>query len=412
MKKAPDLDPKIHAWIKAPSLSSIMAAIAYVGGEARIVGGAVRDALIGQKVEDIDLAVNMPPEAVMKALGEAGIKTVPTGKDHGTVTAIVDHKGYEITSLRFDVETYGRKAKVSFTDDWESDAARRDFTFNALYADAAGKVYDFYNGYEDLISGYVRFIGKAEDRIREDVLRILRFFRFFAWFGKDPPDVEGLKACKELAPLLPNLSVERVWKELGKLLAAPDPSTACALMFKEGVFQYVLPEADGVERLKRLIELEKARNVPPYNLRRLAALLKTGSAAHVAVCLRFSLREQVTIKVLDQLPGQLRGHGDPKSIRRLLYQYDNDKVRDGLLLLAASGVPLDLEASLAIVDEWVPVRFPLQGGDVVSLGIKAGPMVGKILQAVEKWWIEQDFQPSEKQCYAEARRIISEIKKI
>ncbi len=411
MRKIITLDTESKNRLMSPHVSEIARAIRRAGGEARVVGGAVRDVLMGRQPEDIDFAANIPPQAVMQALNAEGIKAVPTGIDHGTITAVIDHKGYEITSLRQDVESFGRKAQVAFTDDWETDASRRDFTFNALYADSEGSVFDYFGGYEDLKSGYVRFIGAAEERIREDVLRILRFFRFYAWINQGVPDAEALSACRELAPLLESLSSERVWREIRKLLSAPDPSFALTMMQREEILRHILPEAENMPRLGRLLAIERERAVLPHALRRLAATLTSGQAACVARRLKFSIREEVYLKALEQLSERINSSTDRAAMRRLLYEFDNDRVRDAVLLVSASGKIIDLDAALAVADSWTPVRFPLQGGDIVSLGIKAGPVVGKILQSVEKWWVAQDFQPAAKECFAEARRIIQDMKK-
>jgi poly(A) polymerase len=400
------LNPALQPWMMAEGVSKVLAAIAADVGEARFVGGAVRDALLGRAVGEVDLAVNLPPEKVMEALKAAGIKAVPTGIDHGTVTAVVDRKGYEITTLRRDVETDGRRAKVAFTDDWQADAARRDFTFNALYADAEGTIYDYFGGREDLAAGRVRFIGDAEARIREDVLRILRYFRFFAWFSRTAADDEALRACQKLASLLPQLSVERVWNEVRKLLLASDPVPAWRLMMENSILPHFLPEAANVTRLAGLIAIENGV-AEPDSIRRLAALLPEDVSVSEALTkrLHFSNREAERLRALAVLPGALRGKCDRLLLRKILFEYGAENVRDGLLLLSADESAFDLKAALAIVEKWESPVLPIQGEDLLRLGIPEGPRVGEILRAVEAWWIAKDFRPDKAACLAEAKRI-------
>ncbi|MDD5585371.1 MAG: CCA tRNA nucleotidyltransferase [Alphaproteobacteria bacterium] len=406
MPKTERLDPHKQPWMTAHGARAILDAIASAGGDARFVGGAVRDALLGRETGDVDLAVNLPPDRVMKALKKAGIMVVPTGLDHGTVTAVADHKGYEVTTLRYDVETFGRRARVAFTDNWKADASRRDFTMNALYADGLGKIYDYFDGLKDLKAGRVRFIGKADDRIHEDVLRILRFFRFYAWYGRGAADKEALRACKKLAPLLPQLSAERVWKELAKLLLAADPVPALRLMMKSGVLTHVLPEAKNVERIARLVELERIYAAKAGSVRRLAALIGPDDAAAKSVArrLKFSLHDAGNLAALARVVRELPGHTRPGDLRRLMYEESAQAVRDGLLLLAASGDGRDLKSAIKTVKAWEAPLFPVQGRDIVKLGVPAGPRVGKILRAVETWWQENDFRPARDACLAEAKR--------
>ncbi|TRO86163.1 CCA tRNA nucleotidyltransferase, partial [Glycocaulis profundi] len=239
---APRLDPAEHAWMRDPATRAVMAALeAARPGSARYVGGAVRNALTGHPVHDVDIATSLTPDAVTTALQAAGIKAVPTGVEHGTVTAVADHRPFEITTLRHDVETDGRRAVVAFTESWQEDAARRDFRLNALYADPDGTIHDFHGGVDDALAGRIVFIGEPRDRIREDYLRILRFYRFHAWYGRGPLDAEGQAACAALKGGMSQLSAERVWKEFKKLLAAPDPSEALRAMSEAGVLAAILP---------------------------------------------------------------------------------------------------------------------------------------------------------------------------
>ncbi len=405
------LDPANTPWMQTAGLRRILGVIKAGGGEARIVGGAVRDTLLGRPAGEVDLAVNLPPEKVIALLSAASVKTVPTGIDHGTITAVADHIGYEMTTLRRDIETDGRRAKVAFTDDWQEDAARRDFTFNALYADADGAIYDYFEGRSDLAAGHVRFIGDASERIKEDVLRILRFFRFFAWFGKGEADAAGLAACRALASSLPQLSAERVWREIVKLLAADNPATAWKLMQDSGVLAQVLPEADNLARLENLLVAEKKFEMPPSALTRLAALLpkdkKTADA--VARRLKLSNREAEKLQILTVLPELLRGKLDPVPFRRAMYEYGADAARDAALLLAAEDRGADLEPALSAAAEWDKPAFPVGGDDIMKLGIPAGPKVGNILRPFEEWLAAQDFRPTREECLAEVKKQIVQL---
>jgi len=387
-------------------LRRLMNAIKTGGGEARFVGGCVRDALLGRAVGDVDFACNLSPAKTAEILTKAGLKVVPTGIDHGTITAVVEHKGYEITALRRDVETDGRHAKVVYTDDWQEDAARRDFTFNALYVDADGKIYDYFDGRADLAEGHVRFIGKAQARIKEDVLRILRFFRFHAWFGRGDPDGDGLAACHELAGLIPGLSVERIWREISKLLAAENPLPSWKLMKEQGVLEPFLAEADHLNRLEALLIAEQKYDIATSSLVRLAALLPKDvtSVTTLTQRLKLSNREAEKVQELAGLPDRLHGRLDPVPFRRALYEYGEEPARDAALLLAADEPGVDLEPALAEVAVWERPIFPLQGQDILKLGVPAGPEVGNILRALEEWWAGQDFRPGKAECLGEIAR--------
>jgi poly(A) polymerase len=384
-----------QAEILTPGVLRLMTAVAAAKGEARIVGGAVRDTLMGRKVGDIDMATTLPPERLMQILAQQDIKTVPTGPAHGTVTAVVDHIGYEITTLRRDVETDGRHAQIAYTDDWREDAGRRDFTFNALYCDAAGQLYDYFGGVEDAKRGRVRFIGEAQARIREDVLRILRFFRFYAWFGKGEVDAEGLLACRELADSIPRLSAERMAREILKLLAAENPLAAWRLMNESGITRFFVPEATGLAQLQNLLQKEQQNTQPPDALVRFSALLPDNEniAASIAARLKLSKRDSERLCVLAKLPALLRDRPDAAALRRMLYAYGADNCRAAALLQEER-----VAERLAVINAWENPIFPIKGEDIVKRGAPPGPRVGEILREVEEWWIKGDFRADRAAC--------------
>jgi poly(A) polymerase len=357
-----------------PGLQRIMTALP----ETRVVGGAVRDALLRRPVADIDLATPQRPEAVTRALQEAGIRVVPTGIGHGTVTAVVNGRGYEITTLRHDVETDGRHAAVAFIDDWQRDAARRDFTINAMSMARDGSVFDYFGGIGDLRAGRICFVGDPVLRIAEDYLRVLRYFRFFARYAREAPDEHTKAALRAAIPHLARLSAERVWSELKRILAAPDPAGAVTLMAGLGVLAAVMPEAADPAHVVRLI----AAGGPPDPLLRAAALL-TGDAETFSERMKLSgdERERLTTLRADPVP---QPADDDAELRRMLAETDA-AVLIGRAWLAGGNEPGwdGLRARLAAMPR--PV-FPLEGRDVVALGIPPGPRVGALLREVRAWW--------------------------
>lgn len=348
-------------------------------GEARYVGGAVRDTLLGLPVKDIDMATPLRPEAVLARLAEAGIRAVPTGIEHGTVTAVLAGGPVEITTLREDVSTDGRRATVAFAREWQADAARRDFTINALYADPlSGELFDWFGGLDDLAERRVRFIGDARQRIREDHLRILRYFRFQARFGSQPADEEAESACAELAATLKGLSRERVAMELLNLLALPDPAPTLRRMAELGVLAMVLPEAEPAA-LPRLVEAEAAQGVEPDPLRRMAALLPADPAVvdQVGARLRLSTAQRKRLAT-----AAARGADPCRDARVLAYRLGRTEAVDRVLLDGESVAPLV---------GWEIPRLPLKGGEIVARGVGAGPAVARTLRAVEERWIAEGF---------------------
>ena len=401
-----------QAWMNAPQTTAVLDALEAVGAEARFVGGCVRDTLIGRPVGDIDIATDAVPERVVEALEAAGLKAVPTGIDHGTVTAVADGTPFEITTLRRDVETFGRHARVAFTTDWREDAARRDFTINAMSLGRDGALHDPFGGQKDLRAGRIRFVGDPDARIDEDVLRLLRFFRFHAHYGKGGLDPAGLAACRKMAPRLSGLSAERVWAELRKLLSAPRPGEVLRVMHAEGIIGVVLPEATEIDRLDRLVALEAAQSkrrpalVAADPVRRLAALAAVDTAGADGIARRMKTsnadRERlVAIAANLQEPPHLP---DDRSVRRLRYRMSQEAFVDAMLVLwASAGKPVPWEDALALAARWTPPAFPIAGRDAGALGIPRGPRIGALLRAVECWWIEEDFRPGRDACLARLR---------
>ena len=374
-------------WLTDAATARVVAALEAAGGVdcARFVGGCVRNSLVGRPIDDIDIATRLRPEETLAALKAAGIKAVPTGLAHGTVTAVADRKPFEITTLRRDVRTDGRHAVVAFTDDWGEDAARRDFRLNALYADRSGRIFDpTGGGLEDARAGRVVFVGDPRRRIEEDHLRILRFFRFFAWYGLEEPDAAGLKACAEGAESLSRLSAERVSKELLKLLAAPDPRAAVAAMRRAGVLERLIPAASDLAAFEAMVDLSDDPVL------RLSALLAGDPDDVARTAARLRLPKAVEHRLAAAAEGPLDPQVGPSVLRALIYRLGAEAVRDRLLRgEAASGVRA--RDALALVQGWSPPRMPVGGREVARLGVAPGPQTGRILKAFEEEWIAADF---------------------
>jgi poly(A) polymerase len=383
----------------------VLRALEAGGQQARFVGGCVRDALLGRAIGDIDIATPEPPQRVVELLRKRRIKVVPTGIAHGTVTAVARGRPFEITTLRRDVETFGRHARVAFDAGWPEDAQRRDFTMNALSLDATGAVYDAVGGLADLRAGRVRFVGDAAARIREDVLRILRFYRFHAHYGRGAADAEARAACRALAHLLPTLSVERVAAETLKLLKAPDPVPTLRAMAEDGVLAAALPELVRLDLLARLVPLEPE----PDPVRRLAALLPAEAtvAEGLAARLRLSNKIRDRLVALAAPPHRVELAADGHGQRVALYRLGPALYRDLVLLAAAEAGGARPEALLRLAAEWPVPVFPLRGQDLVAAGIPAGKEVGRLLEAVRFWWQENDFAPDRAACLARAEALRS-----
>lgn len=409
----------VQPWMAEPETQAVWAAITAGGGEARFVGGCVRNALLNRPAADIDIATVEPPERVIELLGAAGIRAIPTGIEHGTVTAIAGERHYEITTLRVDVETDGRHARVRFVDDWQADAARRDFTINSLSCTPEGYIYDPFGGIDDLAHGQIRFVGLAKERIAEDLLRVLRFFRFFAVYGRPPAGIDALAACRAAAPRLAGLSADRVREEMFRLLLAPNPADTILLMHGEKVLEVLLPEAGDVGRLRLVAWLETTAmnmdSIQPDALRRLAALLDTDPDGAAAVARRLNLSKVDSARLIAVTAPVFTPHADDDgpTRRRLMQRHSAETVRDVALLtwaaarsVAPHGQAGDTEgwqALLAETETWTPKELPIDGDDILALGIEAGPRIGELLDAMTRWWEKGDFEADRDDCLATLR---------
>ena len=384
-------------WMTAPETAKLMAALI----EARFVGGAVRNALIGVPVTEVDIATPLVPAEVEKRLVAAGMKAVPTGIEHGTVTAVVDGKPFEVTTLRRDVETDGRRAVVAFTTDWAQDAQRRDFTMNALYADAAGEVFDTVGGVADLEARRVRFVGDPVMRIREDYLRILRLFRFHAWYGRGEIDAEALAAAAQERHGLSRLSGERIAKEMLRLLEACDPVPVLGTMAHASILCEVLPGEPNLVRLAGLVAIGAAERLAPDPLLRLAALMPGPEAAVPPalfaheVCERWRLSnvQRGRLEAIARADTRFAATMSARQLRRIAYWLGKPLCKDLLLLNWAEDAKDGARWRLLLADleKWRRPRFPLAGADVKRAGLPEGPLVGRVLAEVEAWWVEGDF---------------------
>jgi tRNA nucleotidyltransferase/poly(A) polymerase len=388
-------------WLEDQRLKRVFSALAQAGGEARVAGGAVRNALLGEPVADIDIATTLTPQEIMAAGRAAHLGVHPTGVDHGTITLTAEGKPFEVTTLRVDAETFGRKARVEFTDNWEADARRRDFTVNALYCNAEGDILDFVNGYRDILRKRIRFIDDPRQRIEEDYLRILRFFRFHARYGKGAPDRDSLAACIELKAGLQSLSAERIRQELLKLLIAPRAVETVKVMAKTNILKLVIPHVEHFAPLTRMAEIDAANDLVPDPLLRLSLLAKD------ALSLRKPLRlTNNEVKQLESLAGvtppspKLR----EKEQQAILYQLGAESWRDGVRLAWARSKadPADSawRALLALPERWPRPVFPVTGGDLLRKGYKPGPDFGRILTKLEDWWIASEFKPGKDEILA------------
>jgi len=411
-----------QSWMTSPETLAVVAALEAGGREARFIGGCVRDSILKMPVKDIDIATPEPPERVLSLLQDAGIKAIPTGIDHGTITAVIDDKHYEVTTLRVDVETDGRRATVAFTDDWLADALRRDFTINTLSCTVDGDIYDPLTGLEDLGAKWVRFVGNAHERIEEDVLRLLRFFRFYATYGKPQPDIDALQGCRLLAPRLKELSAERVCGELFRTLLAPNPADTMLLMNGERVLEHILLEATDFGCLRMVSWLEstaiRVDSIRPDPVRRLASMLSPDETGYpdLGHRLHLSNAQAERLSVMTRKPVVPDPDMSEPQRRRALYHLGPDHFRDLIIIQWASELsinprhPAERTESwlglLADTDNWEPVSFPLLGRDVLALGMEPGPAVGELIKKVEQWWEDGNFQADRQQCLDELQTVI------
>jgi poly(A) polymerase len=393
MKIPPSLSSE--SWLNDSALRRVLGALVAAGGEARVAGGAVRNALMGEPVNDIDIATTLTPDRIMKAGTKARLGVHPTGMDHGTVTLVAAGKPFEVTTLRVDVETFGRKARVAFTDDWTADALRRDFTMNALYCSPDGEIYDPTKGYDDILRKRVKFVGSPSARIREDSLRILRFFRFHARYGAGAPDREGLAACIRHRAKLKSLSSERIRQEMFKLVEAKRAADTIKLMAKRQVLKVLFVPATDLSRLARMVKIDLAVGLKADGLLRLILVAK--NAISLRERLRLTNAETKRLEAIAHHAGptpSLR----PSERRVVLYHLGQEAWRDTVRLQwAISKAPAtstkwrDL---LRLADHWPIPKFPVTGKDLMVRGLKPGPAIGRELSRLEDWWIASDFAAS------------------
>jgi len=381
----------------APACQAVFEAIERGGYEARAVGGAVRNALMGEPVHEVDLATTGRPEEVVRLARDAGLKPYETGLDHGTITVVAKGRPFEVTTLRRDVETFGRRAVVAFTTDWTEDAQRRDFTINALYCDRHGRIYDPAGGYPDILARRVRFIGDARERIREDYLRILRFFRFHARYGAGEHDPVGLDACIAEREGLRQLSVERIRYEMLRLLVAPGAVTAAEVMQRTGIAEIVLGRGPDVAFLDRVTAIEAALGREPDVLLRLAAMAcaSRDDATALAARWRLSNEQRGELEAAMVISPALAPSADLLAAKELRFELSRDAYeRATILAWGRSGANAHDEAWRARLHEmtcWRVPEMPFKGADVVALGVPPGPKVGAILKQFRDWWIGADF---------------------
>lgn len=410
MKPVEKITPQ--PWMTSVDTMAVIGALTKEGAEARFVGGCVRDVVLNRPVKDIDIATPLVPEEATRLLTAAGLKVVPTGIAHGTITAVSAHRPYEITTLRRDIETDGRHAKVAFTDDWQADAARRDFTMNALSCKPAGELYDYFGGLKDLRQGRVRFVGNPDERIREDVLRLLRFYRFLAHYGRGQPDNAARTACRAMAGELGTLSAERLRDETFKLLRAPSPHDTLVLMYNDKVLAAYLPEAIEIQRLSRLVTIERRwgeRVRAGDAIRRLAILLRDpAKAAEVGTRLRFSNKDRERFEA-QRAPEPFTPPLDDRAIRRECYRLGPELLIDrALIYWAFEGGPDNaaIERMLDAIEAWEPVSLPVKGDDILALGVPTGEAVGSLLRLIEDWWVEKDFRPSREEALIRLKQVV------
>lgn len=387
----------VHDWLKNKTTQAVMMALGGDRGEARFVGGCVRNALLMEPVSDIDIATIHAPAEATRLLEAKNIKVVPTGFEHGTVTAVLEGKHFEITTLRVDVATDGRRADVTFTGDWVEDARRRDFTMNALYADLDGRVHDPLGGRDDLTARLVRFIGDPHDRIREDYLRVLRFFRFHAHYGTGEPDAAGLKACAEEKEGLAQLSAERVQTELLKLLGADGAGAALRQMAATGLLSFVLPEATRLDRLEAVVDIEANQLFTSDPVLRLSSAVELDGAGVevLAARLKLSKKDRDRIRAMQTDETKIVCYLSVREVHKALYlmgvQCFKDRVMFGWATDRKGANAMQWRALLAIADSWVRPKLLLNGSMMKAAGVPEGPEMSRVYGEVEEWWVDAGF---------------------
>ncbi len=387
------MDTPQFGWVGEKETRTLVKALGQ--GNCRFVGGAVRDSLLSKTVQDIDVATPLTPEKVMAALKIAGIKVIPTGFKHGTVSVVFKGRTFEITTLRHDVKTFGRHAKVAFHDDWEADAARRDFTINALYLSPDGTLYDYFGGEKDLKDGLVRFIGQAEKRIKEDSLRILRFFRFHAWYGKEDLNPGGLQAIAGTIKLLNKLSADRVRNEFLKTLRAPNPLPGLRGMKETGVLGHLFKGGKfNLEKLGKVVQLEAGLDMTSA-LRRLAALITLDEKEAKNIGVRLKLSNRAQTRLVAMLAGVLPENISKKDAAREIYLNGKEVFMDRLIL--RGGEVSEIKSLLKFAEDFQIPNFPVGGADLERQGIKPGVKMGTILKELETRWVASDFVLSKEQ---------------
>ncbi len=402
---------KAHKWLRAKPVQRVFAALPK--DSTRFVGGCVRDALLGERVSDIDLATQLEPKQVAKLMKRLGIAVHETGIEHGTLTLVADNQVFEITTLRRDVSTDGRRASIAFTQDWEEDAKRRDFTINALYCDLDGKIYDpLGQGLEDIKDRRIRFVGDAHKRIKEDYLRILRFFRFAAWISPEGKlDKDGLRACRELKAGLKTLSSERIWSETKKLLGAKNPARIVHIMLVGGILETLLPEASNAEGLGLICDLEQEKSLTPDPELRLMAMSARDEMAIARLCkrLKMSNSEKKRFMRWAQDSTLLSTNMDKKQLAQACYNGGRQTIMDRLVLRAA-GARNSVQKNLwwrnyEFAKNWQRPEFPLTGKDLIAAGFEAGEGMGRLLKALEALWVRSGFTTSKQQLLLAANLI-------
>ena len=406
-----------QTWMTARPTRAVMRALTRDGGAARFVGGAVRNALIGEPIGDVDIATPLPPAVVIDRLKQSGLNAVPTGIEHGTVTAVSSGKPFEVTTLRRDVSTDGRRATVAFTTEWSEDAARRDFTINALYANEDGEVFDYFGGLSDLKARRVRFVGDPRTRIREDYLRILRLFRFHAWYGKGELDADAFAAAAAEKAGLKLLSGERVQKELLRLLEAKSPVAALHAMQSASILAEILPSDLQLDRVARLVGIETANRRKPDNLLRLAALLPDDAkiARKLSQSLKLSNADKDRLIEAAEPDDRINASLSPRETRQLLYRLGRQCFLDQMLLRWSDVQRAPQNGNwrklLKLAESWKKPELPIDGRDVMAKGIDEGPKIGTTLRALEEEWIEADFAPDRRALLKRLKETINQPRK-